>query len=218
MSALGMDSLPSDMQREIYGSVSFPLSVNQAQQTVDDKAKARAYQQAEDDCYRWMYNIIANGGTVTAESFKEQNFPMNPQNKFSILQHLEKAEASNDPYGGWYKGDTQFAFEKAVSSMKAKGNLDDMYVPNLRSAITAANAERKKKNQPPMDSGEIEQFVAGQSMTWKVKGSLFGYNSSDQPRAALQPGQYVSPDGRTVYDAAGTPLVWDEDMKMYRRP
>jgi hypothetical protein len=37
-------------------------------------------------------------------------------------------------------------------------------------------------------------------------------------RAALLPGQYISEDGRTVYDADGTELVWDEDMKMYRRP
>jgi hypothetical protein len=78
--------------------------------------------------------------------------------------------------------------------------------------------ERKKKGEPAMSPAEIQQYVAGQAMNWKVKGRLWGENSSDQMRAALLPGQYISEDGRTVYDADGTELVWDEDMKMYRRP
>ena len=176
--------------------------------------------QAQDNVSAWILGKIQRGETFTSADIMDlPDFGnMDKSNALSMIQHMKSAEASNDPYAGWYKGDNQFAFEKAVSSMKKQNNLDDMYVPNIRSAITAANAERKKNGQPPMDSGEIEKFVAGQSMNWKVKGRLWGYNSSEQPRAALQPGQYVSEDGRTVYDAEGTPLVWDDDMKMYRRP
>lgn len=208
MSALGMDSLPIDMQREIYGSVSFPLSVNQAQQTVDDKAKARAYQQANDACYEWMYNIIANGGTVTAEAFKEQNFPMSPQNKFSILATIEKAEASGNNPEAWYKGDNQYTFEKEVSRSDFGFSEDEKV--NLRQKLTSEQARRMKVGEAPLTSKDVRSFIFDQSMTREINA---GWGSQTVKRSQIPEGYTETSYG--VLDPEGNTVKYDEETERW---
>lgn len=203
MSALGMDDLPIDMQREIFGSVSFPLSVNQAQEAADDKARARAYQKANDDCYNWMYNIIANGGTVTAEAFKEQNFALSPQNKFSILATLEKAEASENNPESWYKGDNQYTFEKEVSRSDFDFSEDEKV--NLRQKLTAEQARRMKAGEAKLTSNDVRSFIFDQSTDRVINE---GWGSQKVRHSQIPAGYTETPYG--VLDPNGNTVKYDD--------
>jgi hypothetical protein len=212
--------VPQYMWDSLASAIGFDMKANISHENRVEADKNKAQREAAESVNAYILNEERNGRSVTADSlFTIPGFSgMSSGNQRSMYEHMKQAEATSDAHIGWYKGETKDAFESAVSSMKKSNGLDEMWVPNLRAGISAANMERKKKGEPAMSPAEIQQYVAGQAMNWKVKGRLWGENSSDQMRAALLPGQYISEDGRTVYDADGTELVWDEDMKMYRRP
>jgi hypothetical protein len=233
------NAISTDMKMNVAHESRIEHDENRAY-TLEQRAKARAKEQALDTISNRMFEIESSGGNVTADDFLQMSGvaelrQSDPSTFYSMWSHIKKAEDKNDPYGGWYKGRNREYFDAAVKDMRA----DDKefgYIAeaNLMDKVTEENMRRKNANELPLDAEGIRDIVKDNmndktiNRGWftgtKVKRYNIPYGWTETPYGVLDDkGNTVEwKDGKWVLLHAAEPVDYDSyrdnPANMYGNP